>query len=88
MIVHLERLEDGSRRVTAITEVQRMESEVITMQDIFEFKVDEVTSDRVVVGSLRTTGLRPAFLHKFEKRGVALPVSLFTDGRADGAQPR
>ena len=59
-----------------------MESEVITMQEIFEFKVDEVTSDRVVVDSLRTTGLRPAFLHKFEKRGVALPVSLFTDGRA------
>ena len=52
MIVHLERLEDGSRRVTAITEVQRMESEVITLQDIFEFKVDEVTTDRVVVGSL------------------------------------
>jgi pilus assembly protein CpaF len=77
LIVHLERLEDGSRRVTAITEVQRMESEVITLQDIFEFKVDEVTSERVVVGSLRSTGLRPGFLHKFEKRGVALPTSLF-----------
>jgi pilus assembly protein CpaF len=77
LIVHLERLEDGSRRVTAITEVQRMESEVITLQDIFEFKVDEVTSERIVVGSLRSTGLRPGFLHKFEKRGVALPTSLF-----------
>jgi pilus assembly protein CpaF len=62
-----------------------MESEVITMQEIFEFKVDEVTSDRVVVGSLRTTGLRPAFLSKFEKRGVALPVSLFTDTRTSRA---
>src|SRR5688572_25915887 len=81
LIVHLERLEDGSRRVTAITEVQRMESEVITLQDIFEFTVDEVTSDRVVVGGLRSTGLRPSFLHKFEKRGVALPVTLFADGR-------
>ena len=40
LIVHLERLEDGSRRVTAITEVQRMESEVITMQELFEFKVE------------------------------------------------
>ncbi|HYY02827.1 MAG TPA: CpaF family protein, partial [Gaiellaceae bacterium] len=39
MIVHLERLEDGSRRVSAITEVQRMESEVITLQDIFSFKI-------------------------------------------------
>ena len=81
LVIHLERLDDGSRRITAITEVQRMESEVITLQDIFEFKVDEVTSDRVVVGALRSTGLRPSFLHKFEKRGVALPVTLFADGR-------
>src|ERR671925_605039 len=81
LIVHLERLEDGGRRVTAITEVQRMESDVITMQDIFEFKVDHVTPDRVVVGNLHSTGLRPTFLHKFEKRGVSLPVSLFNAGR-------
>ncbi len=81
LVVHLERLEDGSRRVTAVTEVQRMESEVITLQDIFEFKVDEVTSERIVVGGLRSTGLRPSFLHKFEKRGVSLPVTLFADGR-------
>jgi pilus assembly protein CpaF len=78
LIVHLERLEDGSRRVTAITEVQRMESDVITLQDIFEFKVSEVTSERIVIGSLCATGLRPAFLHKFEKRGIKLPVSLFS----------
>jgi pilus assembly protein CpaF len=77
LIVHLERLDDGVRRVTAITEVQRMESDVITLQDIFDFKVDRVTPDRTVVGSLRSTGLRPTFLHKFEKRGVSLPVSLF-----------
>jgi pilus assembly protein CpaF len=81
LILHLERLEDGSRKVTCITEVQRMESDVITLQDIFEFKIDQVTSDRVVVGSLRSTGLRPTFLNKFEKHGVTLPVSLFADGR-------
>jgi pilus assembly protein CpaF len=77
LIVHLERLEDGSRRVTAITEVQRMESDVITLQDIFEFKVSEVTPERIVVGHLNPTGLRPTFLEKFEKRGITLPVSLF-----------
>jgi pilus assembly protein CpaF len=81
LILHLERLEDGSRKVTCITEVQRMESDVITLQDIFEFKIDQVTSDRVVVGSLRSTGLRPTFLNKFEKHGVTLPVSLFADSR-------
>src|SRR5207247_3238076 len=41
-IVHLERLEDGSRRVTAISEVQRMESEVVTMQDLFRFQLAEI----------------------------------------------
>jgi pilus assembly protein CpaF len=83
LIVHLERLEDGSRKVTCITEVQRMESDVITLQDIFDFKIDRVTSDRVVIGSLRPTGLRPTFLNKFEKHGVTLPVSLFADNRAN-----
>jgi pilus assembly protein CpaF len=81
MIVHLERLEDGSRKVTAITEVQRMESDVITLQDIFEFKVSQVTSERVVIGTLSPTGLRPTFLYKFEKRGVSLPLSLFATER-------
>jgi pilus assembly protein CpaF len=85
LIVHLERLEDGSRKVTCITEVQRMESDVITLQDIFEFKIDQVTSDRVVIGSLKPTGLRPTFLSKFEKHGVTLPVSLFADNRANRA---
>jgi pilus assembly protein CpaF len=85
MIVHLERLEDGSRRVTAITEVQRMESDVITLQDLFEFKVERVTPDRIVVGSLKGTGLRPTFLHKFEKRGITLPVTIFSNGHAGQA---
>jgi pilus assembly protein CpaF len=77
LIIHLERLEDGTRRVTAITEVQRMESDVITLQDIFEFRVERVTPERVVIGELGATGLRPTFLYKFEKRGVSLPADLF-----------
>jgi pilus assembly protein CpaF len=80
LIIHLERLEDGTRRVTAITEVQRMESDVITLQDIFEFKVESITSERTVVGSLRPTGLRPSFVDKFEKHGITLPISLFQGG--------
>jgi pilus assembly protein CpaF len=77
LIVHIERVEDGSRHVTAVTEVQGMESEVITLQELFEFKVSEVNKDGVVVGELVPTGLRPAFLRKFEKRGVTLPLGLF-----------
>src|SRR6266516_3996479 len=77
MIVHLERMEDGGRRVTAITEVQRMESEVITLQEIFSYKLERVMADRTVIGQLETTGLRPTFLYTFEKRGVSMPNELF-----------
>jgi pilus assembly protein CpaF len=76
-IIHLERLEDGSRRVTSVTEVQGMESDVITMQELFKFQIDEVTRDGTIVGGLRPTGLRPTFLEKFEKRGISLPLGLF-----------
>jgi pilus assembly protein CpaF len=85
-IVHLERLEDGSRRVTAISEVQRMESDVVTMQDLFKFQIDEVTADGTIVGALRPTGLRPTFLAKFEKRGIPLPQSIF-QGRDQAQMP-
>jgi pilus assembly protein CpaF len=77
LIVHLERMEDGGRRVTAITEVQRMESEVITLQEIFAFKLERVQADRTVVGKLESTGLRPTFLYKFEKRGISMPNDVF-----------
>jgi pilus assembly protein CpaF len=77
LIVHLERLEDGSRRVTAITEVQRMEAEVVTLQDLFRFKFEEGTGDGRIMGGLACTGLRPASMHKFEKRGIALPLTMF-----------
>ena len=63
-----------------------MESDVITLQDLFEFKVETVTADRVVIGSLRASGLRPTFLHKFEKHGIALPLSLFAAG--NGTRPQ
>jgi pilus assembly protein CpaF len=79
LIVQIERLEDGNRRVTAITEVQRMESDVITLQDLFAYKVERLTDERVSVGTIVATGLRPTFLSKFEKRGVSLPAGLFQE---------
>ena len=79
MIVHLERLEDGSRRVTAVTEVQRMEADVVTLQDIFKFHVDQIAEDGTLIGALRSTGLRMGSISKFERRGVTLPVGLFRE---------
>jgi pilus assembly protein CpaF len=82
LIVHLERLHDGSRRVTSITEVMGMESDVVTLQELFEFKVHEVLPDRTVLGALARTGLRPTFLSRFERQGVPLPAAL--DARHHG----
>ena len=77
LLVHIDRLEDGSRRVVAVTEVLRMESDVIQLQDIFEFEIESVAPDRTITGGLRSTGLRPVFLEKFRKRGIELPQSVF-----------
>jgi hypothetical protein len=57
-----------------------MEADVVTLQDLFTFKFGEVASDGKIVGQLCSTGLRPASLHKFEKRGIALPLSMFHAG--------
>jgi pilus assembly protein CpaF len=82
LIIQLERLQDGSRRVVSITEVGRMESDVVTLSELFRFKVEEVQADRTVVGRLVSTGLRPTFLDKFERRGISLPQQLFSNSRA------
>jgi pilus assembly protein CpaF len=73
LLIQLERVHDGSRKVVAITEVGRMESDVITLQDLFTFHIDGVANDHKVIGELAATGLRPSFLDKFEKRGIKLP---------------
>jgi pilus assembly protein CpaF len=84
MIIQIERLEDGSRRVVAVTEVQRMESEIITLQELYEFKIEQVLPDRTVLGQLKPTGLRPNFIHKFLKRGIDLPQTMFA---GNGREP-
>ena len=77
LVVQLDRLDDGSRRVVEIAEVQRMEGEVITLQKLFEFKIDHFDVERRIVGS----SIRPAFAldssDKFERHGIDLPLNLF-----------
>ena len=77
LIVHLARLRDGSRRVTAISEVLRMEADVITLQEIFSFNQREISPDGKVLGRLEPTGMRPTFLEKFDRYGVQLHTGLF-----------
>jgi len=78
LIIHQARLKDGSRRITHITEVEGMEGQVITLQDIFLFDfhagVDEHGRHR---GVLRSTGLRPRFIDVLADRGISLPPGVF-----------
>lgn len=76
MIVQLERLRDGSRRVVSITEVQGMEGDVITTADIFKFEQTGFEEGKVI-GRLRPTGLRPKFMDRIEQAGIHLPPSIF-----------
>src|SRR5574342_1160602 len=79
LVVHLERMDDGSRKVTTITEISGMEGDVITMTDIFSFEQTGVEAGRII-GRLRPTGLRPKFMDKIEAAGINLPPSIFGIG--------
>jgi pilus assembly protein CpaF len=79
LIVHQDRMRDGSRKVTYITEVSGMEGDVITTTDLFIFEQTGVDNGKVV-GRLRPSGLRPKFMDTIEASGVHLPPSIFGVG--------
>ena len=81
LIVHQERLRDGTRRIVKITDVQGMEGDVITMSDIFEFEQTGIEAGKVI-GRIRPTGLRPKFIDKIEAAGIHLPPAVFGIGMA------
>jgi pilus assembly protein CpaF len=76
LIVHQNRLKDGTRKITNITEVQGMEGDVIVMQDVFTFEQTGVL-DGKIQGRLKPTGIRPKFTEKLEVMGIHLPPGLF-----------
>ncbi len=80
LIAHQERMRDGSRKITKITEVQGMEGEIITMSDIFEFEQTGIEGGKII-GRIRPTGLRPKFIDRIEAAGIHLPPSIFGIGR-------
>jgi pilus assembly protein CpaF len=77
VIVQVSRMSDGSRRVTAISEVTGMEGEVITMQDLFLFERTGLTAEGRVSGRFRATGIRPKVSDKIAAAGFPLPATMF-----------
>jgi pilus assembly protein CpaF len=77
LIVQVSRLADGTRKVTAISELTGMEGEVITMQDIFLFERTGIGPDGKVLGRFRATGIRPKCSDRLASAGVHLPMDMF-----------
>jgi pilus assembly protein CpaF len=78
LIVHVARLKDGTRRVTHVTEVEGMEGEIITLQDLFLFDYGMGVDDEgIYKGRLKATGIRPSFSDDLENQGIRLPADLF-----------
>ena len=78
LIIHVSRLRDGTRRVTHVTEVEGMEGDIITLQDLFLFDFGMgVDDDGKFKGRLKATGIRPSFSSDLEDQGIRLPADLF-----------
>ena len=81
LIVQVTRFSDGTRRVTQITEITGMESDVVSMQDIFMFEKGGVSSEGRRLGIFTSTGIRPKFAEKLETAGFDLPLNMFEPNR-------
>jgi pilus assembly protein CpaF len=78
MIVQLTRMRDGTRRVTAVSEVMGMEGDIVVLQDIYTFDFSAgIDEDGRYRGSLRSTGIRPSFSEKLSDYGITLEPGLF-----------
>jgi len=80
LVVHEERMRDGSRKVVSITEIQGMEGDIITMSEVFAFEQTGV-EDGKVIGRLRPTGIRPKFIKQIQAAGIMLPPAIFGIGQ-------
>ncbi|MHB0998498.1 MAG: CpaF family protein [Armatimonadota bacterium] len=81
LIVHQNRLRDGRRKITHITEIQGMEGDTIVLQDIFLFNQKGIDHNGNVMGEHNATGLRPKFTDRLLQQGMELPASIFRMSR-------
>ena len=85
LIVQIQRMSDGSRKIISISEVQGLQGEVVTQQEVYRFVEKGFDKNRHIIGQFQATGLIPKFIEKFEKRGLIIPKSLFSNDAAPAA---
>ena len=81
VVLQLERMSDGKRRLVSLQEITGMEGEVVSMQEIFHFKRISTAEDGTVTGKFHATGIRPKFMNELETRGIRLPNGIFEPDR-------
>jgi pilus assembly protein CpaF len=86
VVVQVSRMPDGARKITSISEIEGMEGEVITMQEIFTFERHGLEEDGTVVGRFRSTGIRPKCADRLRACGINLGELLFSDSPVAGRQ--
>jgi len=79
VVLQVERQEDGKRRIVSVCEINGMESDVITMSELFKFERKGIDKEGGVIGTLRATGIIPSFQQQMVRKGIDLPVELFTE---------
>jgi pilus assembly protein CpaF len=77
LVVQQTRLSDGTRKVTSVSEITGMESDIITMQEIFVFEKSGISQDGKVLGRFRATGVRPKICERLKTAGINLPTEMF-----------
>jgi pilus assembly protein CpaF len=77
VVIQLERMSDGRRRLTSLQEITGMEGDIVTMQEIFRFQRQSTDADGNIHGQYVTTGIRPKFVSEFEARGIQVPQGIF-----------
>jgi pilus assembly protein CpaF len=80
LIVQVQRLSDGTRKVVSVSEITGMEGEVVQMQEIMKFKKTGTDDDGRIRGEFRATGLRPRFVEEFAELGIIVPAAIFEPG--------
>ena len=80
LIIHMDRLTDGTRKIVNITEIPGQEGDLVTMVDIFRFEQSAVGPDGEIQGTLRSTGLRPSFTPRLEMAGYKLGAEVYWTG--------
>ncbi len=77
LVLQVARFNDGTRRLTHISEITGMEDDVVSMQDVFVFEKQGVASDGRILGAFSATGIRPKFAEKLQASGINLPANYF-----------